>query len=126
MQNPIYKIRVVRGAFADPDVLDRMGAVTVERLEGDKWQSIDELQVDMEQIKLLQKSMTNHFDDKNIPWYLDGLEIGHESNMVVAFGADDGNNGKIFLFDKENETEVTKVIEYALEKGIPQEQLDFL
>src|SRR3989344_8794821 len=97
-----YRMRVVRGAFEDKSMLDRLGAKTIEKFERDEWESIDELVANLDQIKELQKNMTHHFDDKSIPWYMDGEGIEDKNDVIVAFGADDEEGGKIFQFRRGN------------------------
>lgn len=126
MDKSIYKIRLVRGAFIDPSLLDKFGATVIEKLERSEWQSIDEVVVGHEDIKELQKNMTRHYDDTEIPWYMDGYKINDRNNIIVAFGADDGNGGKIFEFERNDDRMIAEVVEYGMSKGIPKEQLDFL
>jgi len=121
-----YKMRVVRGAFTNPSKLDELGAKTVEQLERSEWQSIDEIEVDVNEIKKLQKIMIRHFDDKNVPWYMDGYRVGDKNNLIVAFGADDGEGGKIFRFSRGDKSAIAEVVQYGIKKGIPAEQMDFM
>jgi hypothetical protein len=120
-----YKIRVVRGAFVDPDLLDELGAKTIEKLEHGGWESIDEVVVDLGRIKELQKNMTRHYDDTVVPWYMDGYDAKDRNKLVVAFGADDGEGGKIFKFLRNDKREIGEVVKYGISKGIPKEQMDF-
>lgn len=126
MKSQEYKIRVVRGAFTDPGALDKFGAKTIEKLERSEWQSIDEVIVNLEQIKELQKLMTRHYDDATVPWYMDGYDVEDKDEIIVAFGADDGANGKIFQFKRSDEKAVSEVVKYGISKGIPEEQMDFM
>lgn len=119
-------MRVVRGAFDDPGVLDALGAKPIEVLERSEWQSIDEVTVDREQIRDLQKHMTRHFDDSEVPWYMDGYSVQDANKILVAFGADDGEGGRSFEFMRDDAEAVSEVIAYGAQKGIPKEQLDFL
>ncbi len=121
-----YAIRVVRGAFKDPSLLDRFGAITLEKLEGDEWLSIDQITVDEDQIKELQKDMVRHFQGSETPWYMDGYEIEDPDEIIVAFGADDGEGGKMFQFVKDDPEALAEIIEYGISKGIPKEQMDFM
>lgn len=120
-----YIIRVVRGAFVKPEMLDRMESQLVEKLEGD-WQSIEKVVADLEQTKELQRNMTKHYTDVKIPWYMDGRGIDSKDDMIVAFGADDGEGGKIFQFKKDDKVQLSQCVEYGVSKGIPREQMDFM
>ncbi len=126
MKSKLYKMRVIRGSFVDSSLLDKLGAKTIEKLDRSEWQSIDELVVSLEQIKELQKDMTRHYDDKTIPWYMDGYSPEDKNDMIVAFGADDGEGGKVFQFRRDDKKAVEGVIEYGISKGIPREQMDFM
>jgi len=120
-----YKMRVVRGAFINPNILDDMGAKTIEKLGRDEWVSIDEVVADIEEIKMLQKEMTKHYDDTLIPWYMDGYEEGDKNKLIIAFGADDGEGGRIFTFNKGDIEKIKEVVDYGVSKGIPKEQMNF-
>lgn len=125
MEDIRYKMRVVRGAFVDPNILDILGAKTIENLGRDAWISIDEVIATLDQVKELQKLMVKHYDDQDIPWYMDGYRENDKNELIVAFGADDGDNGKIFRFNRGDEAEIKKVIDYGMSKGIPKEEMDF-
>ncbi len=119
-----YKIKVVRGAFTNTDFLDIFGAKKVENFD-DEWIELDELLVNLDEVKQLQKLMVQHYNGKTDPWYMDGYEINNKNNMIVAFGADDGESGKIFLFERTNKNKIKEVQQYGISKGIPSEQMDF-
>lgn len=121
-----YKIRVIRGAFTNPNILDEYKAKVIEKLDGSKWQSIEELVVDIDQLKELKKCMTKHYDDVTAPWYMDGYNTKDKNNYVVAFGADDGEGGKLFQFKLDDADALKEVVEYGISKGIPKEQMDFM
>lgn len=118
-------MRVVRGAFVDPSILDKLGAKTLENLDGDEWVSIDEIVADIDQIKEMQKLMVKHYNDPNVPWYMDGYQVDDKDQIIVAFGADDGEGGKVFQFERNDKNEIKKVVDYGVSKGIPKEQMDF-
>lgn len=120
-----YKMRVVRGAFIDPSILDKLGAKTIENLERDVWISIDEVLATLEQVKEMQKQMVKHYDDPNVPWYMDGYKEDNKDERIVAFGADDGEGGKIFQFKIYDKEKIKEVVDYGISKGIPAEQMDF-
>lgn len=121
-----YRMRVVRGAFVDPKILDNLGAKNIEKIERDEWIGIDELICNLEQVKKLQKAMVKHYDDSSIPWYMDGDGVKDKNNVIVAFGADDGEGGKIFQFRRDDKEVINEVVQYGISKGIPAEQMDFM
>lgn len=126
MEPKEYKMRVVRGAFIDPGALDKLGAKTIEKLERSEWQSIDEITANLKQIKELQKNMIRHYDDTVVPWYMDGYGVEDQKEIIVAFGADDGEEGKVFQFMRNDKKVIGEVTEYGTSKGIPKDQMDFM
>src|SRR3989344_7804775 len=102
MNSKKYRMRVVRGAFLDPKILDNLGAKMIEKFERDEWIGIDEVVADLNQIKELQKAMVKHYDDTSIPWYMDGDGVEDKNDIIVAFGADDNEGGKVFQFRKDD------------------------
>lgn len=126
MENQKYKMRVIRGAFIDPKMLDKLGVKSVQKLERNEWQSIDEVIIDLEQIRKLQNNMIRHYDDTIVPWYMDGYGIKDKNDVVVAFGADDGEGGKIFKFAREDKKAIREAVEYGIGKGIPKKEMDFI
>jgi hypothetical protein len=121
-----YRMRVVRGAFLDQNILDKLEAKIIEKFDdGDYWISIDEVFVTLDQIKEMQKQMVKHYGDFNNPWYMDGEKEKDKNEVIVAFGTDDGEDGKIFQFERGDKVEIQKVREYGISKGIPREQMDF-
>lgn len=125
MEEAKYKIRVVRGAFVDPGVLNTLDVETIEKLEEDDWISIDKITATLNEIRGLQKEMVKHFDNPNVPWYMDGYGVNDKNELIVAFGADDGEGGRIFQFARDDEKGIEEVIRYGTSKGIPKEQMDF-
>jgi len=119
-------MRVVRGAFLESSKLDELGAKTIEKLERSEWQSIDEIEADLEKVKELQKNMTRHHDDTIVPWYMDGYVVEDKDDLIVAFGADDGEGGKIFQFPRNDKKSIDEVVKYGIKKGIPKKQMDFM
>ncbi|HEY4508973.1 MAG TPA: hypothetical protein VJC13_01670 [Candidatus Paceibacterota bacterium] len=120
-----YKMRVIRGAFTDPTVLDQLNAVIIEKYDRDEWISIDEVVVTLDEVEQLQKLMIKHYDDPDVPWYMDGYQVDDKNKMIVAFGADDGEGGRIFQFDRSDKNMMQIVAKYGVLKGIPAEQMDF-
>ena len=119
-------MRVVRGAFIDQKILDDLESrETVEEIEDEKWISIDEVTVDLETVKMLQRNMVKHYDDATIPWYMDGYREDDKNELIVAFGADDGEGGRIFTLNRNDKDKIDEVVKYGVSKGIPKEQLNF-
>ena len=120
-----YIIRVIEGSLTDSSILNKLNKKILEELN-DNWIRIVQVNANLLDIKKIQKLMINHFNNFSIPWYLDGYEEENKDNIICAFGVDDGNKGKIFLFNKNNKKAYNLVRDYGLSRGIPKEQLDFL
>ncbi len=116
---------MVRGAFQNPDILNDLDAKTIEKLDND-WISIDEVVTGLDGIRKLQQDMTRHYNDPNVPWYMGGRGVEDESDIIVAFGGDDGEGGRIFEFQADDKKAIQETISYGESKGIPTEQLDFM
>ena len=43
----------------------------------------------------------------------------------MAFGADDGEGGRIFTLNKGDTNAIEEVVKYGISKGIPKEQMGF-
>lgn len=52
----------------------------------------------MNQLNELQKDMAKHYENLNIPWYMDEHNLENKDKIIVVFGADDGEGEKIFQF----------------------------
>lgn len=124
LSNQKYKVRLIKGSFKSHKLIERLNPKILEILN-DELVSINEVIVDLFEIRELQKEMTRHYSNVNVPWYMDGVDV-ENNNIIVAFGSDDGEGGKIFQFLKNDEDKINEVIEYGLSKGIPKEQMDFM
>lgn len=111
--------------MAGPSVLDKFTPQVIENFDNPNWGELIEVELTLDEIKSVQKNMVRHYEDST-PWYMDGYEVGNRDKLLVAFGADDGEDGRIFQFDRSNRAAFNKVVEYARSKGIPEEQMDFL
>jgi cystathionine beta-lyase family protein involved in aluminum resistance len=120
-----YTMRIVQGALIDPQFLDQFDAKVIEKFDNKDWDGLLEVSVTLDEVKAIQKQMIKHFRDP-IPWYMDGYETNNRDKIIVAFGADDGEGGRVFTFDREDKKSFQKVADYAKSKGIPDEQIDFL
>lgn len=69
--------------------------------------------------------MVKHYETPD-PWYMDGHATDNMDEIICAFGADDGENGRIFIFQRNDKKTYQEIIDYAISKGIPKEQVDFL
>jgi len=78
----------------------------------------------IKEIKKVQTMIVNHWKGEEAPWYIDGYDINDKNEIIIAFGADDGNKGKIFQFNIKDKKANKKFIQYGLSLGIPLEQLD--
>lgn len=119
-------IRVVEGALIDKSCIAGFSQKTVEKFDDDpNWNQLLEVTVPFSQIKEIQNSMVKHYED-TVPWYMDGWLVNDKEIVICAFGADDGEGGKIFVFKRDNKKTYQEITDYAISKGIPKEQIDFL
>jgi len=88
-----------------------------------RWGYIINIVLTLKEIKKFQKLIVNHFEDPS-PWYMYGYNIKNKNELIVAFGSDDGNNGKIFIFDRKDKRSCNELKKYGLSKDIPEEELD--
>ncbi len=124
-KDTIYKIRIVRGSLMDEKILDKFRPTTIQKFD-DEWKSVEEVLVTKSQIMELQKSMIKHYAGSVAPWYMDGYEKDNVRNVIVAFGVDDGEDGKVFTCARNDDATLKSIIAYGMSKGIPREQLDFI
>ena len=59
-------------------------------------------------------------------FYFQIKSVDDPDEIICAFGADDGEGGKVFKFRRDDKKAFQYVKEYALSKGIPEEEIDFL
>lgn len=119
-----YKMRIVEGSLADFDFLNQFFPKKLEYFD-DEWKNLLETNLTLDQIKKVQKIMVKHYEDP-VPWYMDGYALDDKNEVICAFGADDGEGGKIFIFRRDDKKSFQDVRKFALSKGIPEEQIDFL
>ena len=126
-----FKITVYENSLLDKSILIKLDSVIVEKAYDDevtqkRWGNLVEIVVSLSDLNLVQKNMVHHFDGPE-PWYTYGYSVRDADKIVCAFGADDGNNGKIFIFSKKRDKNIYEdIIKYGLEKGIPRDVMDFL
>ncbi|MDO8496259.1 MAG: hypothetical protein Q7S43_03245 [bacterium] len=119
-----YTMRIVEGSLLDPKSLDQFNPKKLEYFD-DKWKNLLGVDLDLGSIKETQKIMTKHYEGPE-PWYMDGHLVGDPDEIICAFGADDGEGGRIFKFRRDDKKAFQEAKEYALSRGIPEEEFDFL
>lgn len=120
-----YTMRIVEGSLADSTFLNKFSPKKLNYLDDENWGHLMEVNLKLDEIKEVQKKMIKHYEGPE-PWYVDGYAIDNHDEVICAFGADDGEGGKIFIFKRDDNDAFKKVETYALSKGIPKEQMDFL
>lgn len=121
----ICLVRVVEGSLVDPSILNDYPNKVSAKLDNPNWGNLIEVEIPFGQLNLIQRSMTKHYSGP-APWYMDGWVKDDKDHVVCAFGADDGENGKVFVFRRNDKDAFGEVVKYALSKGIPKDQMDFL
>jgi len=120
-----FKISLYEGSLTNADILKKLGKSIIERAQN-KWGDLIEVIVSIDELKHIQRLMVKHYDDPT-PWYAYGSSLDDSDKIVCAFGADDGSNGKIFIFrKKEDKKTYDEILAYGALKGIPAEEMDFL
>lgn len=124
MDNKKYKMRIVEGALTSADYIKQFSPKELEYYD-ENWKHLLEVDLTLDQIKEVQKIMVKHYEDP-VPWYMDGRAVDNKDEIICAFGADDGEGGKIFIFNRDDKKTYQEITDYAISKGIPKEQIDFL
>lgn len=125
MNTELYTMWIVEGSIDDQKYIKKFSHTVGEDLGDLNWGHLIEAKLSIKDIKELQKHMVRHYEDL-VPWYMDGVSVDDSNIVICAFGADDGEGGKIYLFNKNDKKVYEQVIEYGVSKGIPREQMDFL
>lgn len=120
-----YTMRIIEGSLTDPDYLKQFQPKILKKLENPSWGNLLEVELSLDEIKEVQKLMVRHFDSPE-PWYMDGWAVGDRNRVICAFGADDGEGGRVFFFNRDDKKAFEEVVKYAISKGIPPEEIDFL
>jgi len=120
-----YTMQIVKGALVDPEALSKFNPKVSETFDDSEWGCLLEVELSLEEIKEVQKNLTKHYEGP-IPWYMDGKLVDDENEIIVAFGADDGFGGKIFIFDKHDKENYQKMLKHGIIVGIPEEQINFI
>ncbi|MFH0854764.1 MAG: hypothetical protein V1891_04735 [bacterium] len=120
-----YKISLYEGSLTDIEYIKKFNKTVIEKAQN-KWGDLIELTVSMDELRNIQRLMVKHYDGPE-PWYTFGYSVDDHNMIVCAFGDDDGNNGKIFVFRKnEDKKTYEEILKYGASKGIPAEEMDFL
>lgn len=120
-----YKIYLYRGALIDQEYLNGLTVKVKRTSKNPNWGDWLEIIVDKKQFRKIQENLIKHYSGPE-PWYTYGFNIEDPSKVIVGFGADDGEGGKVFEFDKKDEDSYQKMVDYGVSKGIPAWVMDFL
>lgn len=125
-QNEQCVMRVVEGALIDKSCIAGFPQKVLQIFAEDpNWNQLLEVTVPFSQIKEIQKAMIKHYEGPS-PWYMDGWLASDKDTVICAFGTDDGEGGKIFVFRRDDKKTYQEITDYAVLKDIPKEQIDFL
>jgi hypothetical protein len=121
-----YIMRIVEGSLTDKSALDGCPQKVLQKLEeSENWGNLIEVELPFEKIKEVQKKMIKHYETPD-PWYMDGFLKDDNDVIICVFGADDGEDGKICVFNRSDRDAYEKVLNYGVSKGIPKEEMNFL
>lgn len=115
-----FIINIYKGSLINFHVLKDCRIIEKKKLENKNW--IEELNLicKLKTIKKIQKVMIKHYEDST-PWFLYGNRLFNDNIKICAFGADDGENGKIFIFNKNDKNKYIELVNYARSKEIVKE-----
>lgn len=119
-----FKITLYEGSLIDKRKLNKFNPTLIEKGQT-KWGNLIEITLSIDELKEIQREMTKHYEGPE-PWYTFGYSVVNPNELICAFGSDDGNGGKIFMFKKSEKREYEKVLKYGVSKGIPKDEMDFL
>ncbi|OGK29536.1 hypothetical protein A3B02_02325 [Candidatus Roizmanbacteria bacterium RIFCSPLOWO2_01_FULL_42_14] len=119
-----YKIILYSGSLTDQKVLNLYPHKVKRQLKNPNWGNVVEVYVNQDQLKDIQKAMVKHYTGPE-PWYASGQNLNADE-AICAFGADDGENGKVFIFHFDDMDAYRRVLKYGESKGIPRKVMDFL
>lgn len=120
-----FKIYIYRGALIDQACLNNLTVKVLRTSKNPNWGDWMELIVDKNQFRRVQENLVKHYVGSE-PWYTYGFSVNDPNQVIVGFGADDGENGKVFEFRKDDEESYQKMVDYGVSKGIPAWEMDFL
>ena len=124
LQNDIkYRITIVEKSLISISKITKYNPIFGDKID-DEWGRFIFITLSLKEIKDVQKLIIKHWKEQTVPWYMDGYQIGDKNKIIIAFGADDGNNGQIFIFNKTDKKECAKFKKYGLSKKIPYDQLN--
>ena len=123
--NDLFKIQLYSGSLLNNDILNLYPKKVIEKSPNKNWGELIEVTIPLNDLSKIQALMVKHYEGPE-PWYLNGCGVNESKKILCAFGKDDGNNGKIFVFDSENLMEYTKILQYGLSKNIPFKVMDFM
>jgi|GEM_PF-4917625 len=131
MEMEKFKITVYENSLLDKSILNNFNPIIIEKAHDDqvtqkKWGDLVEISVSLSELKTIQENMIHHFEGPE-PWYTYGYSTTDNDKIICAFGADDGNNGKVFIFSKNDDKEIYEnILRYGEERGIPKDVMNFL
>lgn len=121
----IYKIYIYRGALIDQACLNGLTVKVLKTSKNPNWGDWMELIVNKNQLRKIQENLIKHYTGPE-PWYTYGFKSDNLNEVIVGFGGDDGENGKVFEFTRDDEITYQKMVDYGVSKGIPDWVMDFL
>lgn len=89
------------------------------------WGRLIEAELSIGEVGEVQTQMIKHYEEK-YPWFMEGNLVEDPNVVICAFGADDEEGGRVFIFDRNDKNALRDCIEYGKAQGIPDKQMDFL
>lgn len=121
----VYSLRIIEGSLSDTSFLKQVPHKYLMEFNTPNWGRLIEAQLSLPEIQEVQKRMIQHYGEK-YPWYADGYLLEDPNVIICAFGIDDAEGGRVFIFDRNNKEALKECMDYGVAQGIPEEQMDFL
>lgn len=116
----------MEGSLLDRSFLDDIPHVFKPlKAEDPRWGRLIEAQMPLSRIAEAQKKMIKHYESQ-VPWYMDGYLFEDPNVIICAFGTDDEEGGRVFIFDRSDKGAYMECRQYGISQGISEERMEFL
>ncbi|HUC96493.1 MAG TPA: hypothetical protein VMR16_02385 [Candidatus Saccharimonadales bacterium] len=122
----LYSVGLYEQALINKSILKDLNVKRLINRVDPRWGDFIKVDLSLRQIREIQNVLIKHYDDASIPWYLVGSDLNDKKELIVAFGADDGDGGRLFQFRKDDIDKYSEVVRYGIAKGIPESVINFL
>lgn len=121
----IYRVRIIEGSLLDLEVLNDSPFSFGKKFDNPVWGRVIHAELSLAKIREVQKRMIKHVNDLS-PWYMDGFLVEEPDIVICAFGIDDEEGGRIFIFKRSDREAYLECKQYGIAQGIDEDKMDFL